>query len=80
MMKFNAFGDEVTVIAGNATEIKAVYKSICRAEYTNLHPVFSDFPKFNPNRMYGIDISNNTGAFSIIGEPVLFDYMEAAGV
>lgn len=51
---------------GEASEISALYKSIRRAGdkgRTEILPMFCEFPRFNPNRLYGLSISK--GDFSM---------------
>ena len=51
---------------GDVGEISALYKSIRRAAEkgkTEISPMFCEFPRFNPDRLYGLSISN--GEFSL---------------
>lgn len=56
-------------IIGTAREIKSLEKNLYWK--TNFHPVFSEFPRFNMNRMYGIKIlydEYNHGEYVVISE------------
>lgn len=71
-----------TYIFGNAEEIKAVYRSMQKAYERgrfSARPEYIDFPKFNPERIYGISIAwegiepyhtgfNTDAKFCVIGE------------
>ena len=61
------------VYVGEAAEISAMYKALCRAsekQVTEYFPSFVDMPKYNPEKIYGIEVEVN-GCFTIISEHVV---------
>lgn len=81
MKKFEFVNEEEASVfyIGTAPEIKTLYKSLVRAWkkwQTDLFPLFEDFPQFNPFRLYGLKIVEESefepvGSFHIVGEGVL---------
>jgi hypothetical protein len=67
-------GERTSIIfVGEAEDIAALHKSICRASEkgnTSLFPIFVDMPRYNPANIYGLGIEEN-GSFSIIAEGVI---------
>ena len=49
----------VDVYIGEANEIKSMYGSMNRNITSELMPYFQGYPKFNPDRVYGIMIHPN---------------------
>lgn len=64
--------DNGFVLVGRAKEIERTYKKMCE-KCTELYPLFLDEHKLNPIRTYGIEVSEEMGAFRIINaEWVIF--------
>lgn len=60
-MKKYIFNDEETIlIIGTAREIRSLYKAMLKREF---YPVFSDFPKFNDSKLYGIAYQGSADSF-----------------
>lgn len=79
MFKFNYGG--ATIIVAPTIEIKAIYKSICRAGClkSGLTPLYSDVPRFSENKeLYGIYIDN--GYMSIINQENLLLMIADSGI
>lgn len=76
-------GSEFAAIVGSAAEIKATYKKLLKkgSEF-GFYPVCLNFPKFNPEKLYGISFQEPKNPscygeleFSIVGERVLSKIM-----
>jgi len=50
--------EEIMVYVGPAEEVEPVVKSMYRGRYAPM-PMFTNRPKFNPYRMYGIEVHSN---------------------
>jgi hypothetical protein len=81
---FHTFSDgsQFAAIVGNADEIKATYKKLLKRSDCGFYPVCLNFPKFNPDKLYGISFSEPENPscygeleFSIVGERVLSQIM-----
>lgn len=71
MKKFTFYGNdegyfEFKVITGRADEVKALYKSLTRHyDVCNYWNLFSEFPKFNNSKLYGLQINEDDSFFII---------------
>lgn len=82
---FHTFSDgsQFSAIVGNASEIKATYKKLLKkGADCGFYPVYLDFPKFNPEKLYGISFQEPENPscygeleFSIVGERVLSEIL-----
>ena len=68
---------EFTLFVGTADEIKSLYKALYRNEKNKYCPLYSytDFPKFNPYKIYGLDIYKKTGLYSIVSQRITIEYL-----
>jgi hypothetical protein len=79
--KPNEIVENFTIITGEAAEIKSVYRSICKAAgrgVTELFPIFSDFPKFNSMKIYGIVIDSgksHSREFQVVSADTVLRFM-----
>ena len=66
---------ELEIIVSDAENIRAIYGSIFRASEikTKLQPQFLEFPKFNPEKLYGILIDHEENSFCVINADVIVD-------
>lgn len=76
MIKIEFWGNsedyfECNMFVGEADEIKSLYKTLNR-HYDKCHyyPLFTDFPKFNTSKLYGLEIDEDC-SFTIINSDVL---------
>lgn len=53
------------VLIGGAKEISRTYRKMCEKS-VEFRPLFLDEPKYNLNRIYGIEVSETEGNFKII--------------
>lgn len=76
MIKIECWGNsedyfERDILVGKADEIKALYKSLNRHyDKCRYYPLFTDFPKFNTSKLYGLAIDEDD-SFTIINSDVL---------
>lgn len=70
MKTFRMYDEDFQMlIVGNDTELKPIYKSMCRDNttqngfFTTFH---GDFPIFKPGKMYGLMINMESGIFHVM--------------
>lgn len=68
---------EFTLYVGTADEIKSLYKALYRNEKNKYCPLYSytDFPKFNQYKMYGLDVNEKTGFYTVINQEITIEYL-----
>ena len=55
-----------TYVIGTARQIRSLYRRL--AEKTAYIPLFADEPRFNPDRVYGIQVEAETGFYHVVSE------------
>ena len=78
MKKYSIPNEGMTLITGTAAEVKATYRSMEKAyvrSRTWLYPLYTDSPKFNPDRSYGICI-NADNTFNVVSASVALNLIE----
>lgn len=68
---FDGMDYESTFYIGEASEIKSLYKALLRNEHHNLIPTFINFPIFNENKYYALEINHNINRFSIVNSDTM---------
>ena len=63
------------IIVSDGVNIKAIYKSIARNENNDMKPLFSDFPKIKPEKIYGLQIDPSGYMCIVSGAYVLESIM-----
>lgn len=80
MKKYAMAVDEYTstVFVGNPSEIKCLYKALSR-DYARggwaFTPAFTDFPSFNSDKLYGLEICDADGEFLVVNEHVIAGWL-----
>lgn len=69
MKRLNREGNEI--FAGTAREIRSLYKALVKNAFI---PAFSEMPKFNKERFYGLVIPEDE-LFYVINETSLIGYL-----
>ena len=66
---------ELEIIVSDAENIRAIYGSMFRASgiKTKLQPQFLEFPKFNPEKLYGVLIYYEENNFCVINTDTIVD-------
>ena len=57
------------IYVGTAREIRSLYKNLVKRKIA--YPIFTDFPVFNPYKMYGLEIGENGDMMVINSDTIL---------